>query len=109
MTLLKQGETSLVTNDETGTIASNINWINPANWSVNSISAVSVNGSLFNTNDDFFFPSRYNQIPFKTAFPAFDQVQLMCDQYPGLERAYENFRTAYVLVEQDWKGKQDAR
>jgi len=120
MTLLKEGDTSLVTNDETGTIVTSYSdiaintswtdsasWTDPASWSANSISTVSVNGNLINTNDDFFFPSKYNEIPFKTAFPAFDQVQEMCKEYPGLGRAYENFKTAYALVEQDWKGKQD--
>jgi hypothetical protein len=55
---------------------------------------------------DFYFPGRYNGTPFEAAFPLFDQVQEMCKEYPGLERAYENFKTAYALVEQDWKGKQ---
>ena len=121
MALLKEGESPFVADDEVSTIVTNYSdivtnysdlitnagWTDPASWSANSISTVSVNGNLINTNDDFFFPSKYNEIPFKTAFPAFDQVQEMCKEYPGLGRAYENFKTAYALVEQDWKGKQD--
>jgi len=67
---------------------------------------ISVNGSLID-NADFYFPSKVSVTPFKSSFPEFDQVQQMCDEYPGLARAYENFKIAYALVEQDWKGKQD--
>lgn len=30
----------------------------------------------------------------------------MCKEYPALEKAYENFKAIYKLVEQDWNGKQ---
>ena len=66
---------------------------------------ISVNGSLID-NADFYYPME-KVTPFKSSFPEFDQVQKMCREYPGLARAYENFKTAYALVEQDWKGKQD--
>lgn len=36
-----------------------------------------------------------------------EQVKKMCEQYPALEKAYENFKTVYALVEQDWKGNHD--
>ena len=32
-------------------------------------------------------------------------VNDMCEQYPALAKAYENFKTVYKLVEQDYKGK----
>lgn len=38
-------------------------------------------------------------------FPAFHKVEEMCKEYPGLAKAYENFKTIYKMVEQDWKGK----
>lgn len=38
-------------------------------------------------------------------FPAFHKVEEMCKEYPGLEKAYENFKTIYKMVEQDWIGK----
>ena len=34
-------------------------------------------------------------------------VNDMCEQYPALAKAYENFQTVYKLVEQDYKGKQE--
>jgi hypothetical protein len=30
----------------------------------------------------------------------------MCKEYPALAKAYENFKTIYKMVHQDWKGKQ---
>ena len=38
--------------------------------------------------------------------PDIDKVKEMCNEYPGLEKAFENFRTVYKMVEQDWLGKQ---
>jgi hypothetical protein len=41
------------------------------------------------------------------ALPDVDTVNAMCEQYPALAKAYENFKTVYKLVEQDYKGKQE--
>ena len=38
--------------------------------------------------------------------PAMSVVQDMCKHYPALEKALENFKTIYKMVEQDYKGKQ---
>jgi hypothetical protein len=38
--------------------------------------------------------------------PSVAKVEDMCRDYPGLEKAYENFKTIYKMVEQDWIGKQ---
>tara|TARA_B110000240_G_scaffold180088_1_gene210818 strand:+ start:584 stop:883 length:300 start_codon:yes stop_codon:yes gene_type:complete len=36
-----------------------------------------------------------------------EEIEQMCEEYPALDKAYENFRTIYRMVEQDWKGKQN--
>ena len=36
-------------------------------------------------------------------------VNEMCNEYPALAKAYENFKTVYKLVEQDYKGKQEGQ
>jgi hypothetical protein len=36
--------------------------------------------------------------------PDLDKVQKMCDHYPALAKAYENFKTIYKMVDQDYKG-----
>lgn len=35
------------------------------------------------------------------------KLKKMCEQYPALEKVYENFRTVYSMVEQDWKGNHE--
>jgi|SRR5210317_664833 len=47
----------------------------------------------------------YNSIPFKDTLPSLDRVHNMCDEYPALAKAYENFKTIYNMCEQDYKGK----
>jgi len=39
--------------------------------------------------------------------PDVDTVNAMCNEYPALAKAYENFKTVYKLVEQDYKGKEE--
>ena len=36
------------------------------------------------------------------------EVEKMCAEYPALAKVYENFKTMYDLVKQDWQGKKDA-
>ena len=43
----------------------------------------------------------------KEALPDVDTVNAMCNEYPALAKAYENFKTVYKLVEQDYKGKEE--
>ena len=35
-----------------------------------------------------------------------DEVEEMCNEYPGLKNVYEKFKHVYDLVKQDWVGKQ---
>ena len=35
------------------------------------------------------------------------KLKKMCEQYPALAKVYENFKTVYSMVEQDWKGNHD--
>jgi hypothetical protein len=37
-----------------------------------------------------------------------EEIEKMCVEYPALAKVYENFKTVYDLVKQDWKGKKDA-
>ena len=39
--------------------------------------------------------------------PDVDTINSMCNEYPALAKAYENFQTVYKLVEQDYKGKKE--
>ena len=43
---------------------------------------------------------------FKDSMPGVYEVESMCEEYPALDKAYENFKTIYKMVHQDWVGKQ---
>jgi len=47
-----------------------------------------------------------NNVVFKDCMPGLAELEKMCEEYPGLDKAFENFKTFYKLVEQDWRGKQ---
>ena len=51
---------------------------------------------------------QFDLIPFVNTMPTVEEVNKMCEIYPGLAKAFENFKTAYKLVEQDYKGKKKA-
>ena len=50
---------------------------------------------------------RWEQIEFEDKMPSVAKVEDMCKDYPALDKAYENFKTIYAMVHQDWKGNQD--
>lgn len=45
-------------------------------------------------------------IEFEDKMPDVSKIEDMCRDYPALEKAYENFKTIYAMVHQDWQGKQ---
>ena len=42
---------------------------------------------------------------FEDCMPDAERVNDMCKEYPALAKAYENFKTIYKMVDQDYKGK----
>jgi len=44
---------------------------------------------------------------FVDAMPSLWKIKDMCKHYPALEKAYENFKTVYTMVEQDYKGNHE--
>lgn len=49
----------------------------------------------------------WEQTEFEDTMPSIAKVEDMCKDYPALDKAYENFKTIYKMVHQDWKGKND--
>ena len=47
-------------------------------------------------------------VEFEDNMPSIAKVEDMCNDYPALRKAYENFKTIYKMVHQDWQGRQDA-
>jgi hypothetical protein len=79
----------------------------------NSNYTVTVNASTLSTGynvswDDIVdFDNISQPVEFEDEMPSVAKVEDMCRDYPALEKAYENFKTVYKLVHQDWKGRQD--
>lgn len=44
-------------------------------------------------------------IPFEDGFPAWDDFQNMCKEYPGLDKTFEHLKAFYKLCKDDWEAK----
>ena len=49
----------------------------------------------------------WEQTEFVDTMPSLAKIHSMCGYYPALEKAYENFKTIYKMVEQDYKGNHE--
>lgn len=50
--------------------------------------------------DDYNFT--LNPKEFVDYMPGPEKIKSMCEEYPALKEAWENFRTMYEMVHQDW-------
>ena len=79
--------------------------------SITTISGISTStGSTYRVDDQITFDfDNIKIVPtlWKEALPDIHTVNNMCEEYPALAKAYENFQTVYKLVEQDYKGKKE--
>ena len=97
------------------TIESNSSFISSSNLdnitTISGISTSTVNISDILSSDDqiTFDFDNIKIVPtlWKEALPDIYTVNNMCEEYPSLAKAYENFQTIYKLVEQDYKGKKE--
>ena len=75
-----------------------------------SIDTINISDYTTSTDDQISFdwdnieisPTLWTEV-----LPNVNTVNDMCKEYPALAKAYENFKTVYKLVEQDYKGKQE--
>lgn len=62
---------------------------------------ISIDGTIDLSNITF------DRVMFEDCMPDPEELKRMCEEYPALEKAYENFKIVYKMVHQDWRGKQD--
>ena len=79
---------------------------------INSISTDTIDISDYTTSSDDQISFDWDNIEISPTLwtevlPNVNTVNDMCKEYPALAKAYENFKTVYKLVEQDYKGKQE--
>lgn len=48
-----------------------------------------------------------NNVDFVDGMPSLWKIKDMCKHYPALEKAFENFKTVYTMVKQDYKGNHE--
>jgi hypothetical protein len=105
------------------TFDSNITWQNTdmLTWQSNSsmVGTISVANPVYTISSGSTVKTNFNFDPINSiniggldgvewvdTLPEIDKVEAMCKEYPGLDKAFENFKTVYKMVEQDWLGKQ---
>lgn len=68
----------------------------------NSLDWVTISDSTIDLNNI----TVVDPIEFEDEMPSVAKVEDMCNDYPALEKAYDNFKTIYKMVHQDWVGRQ---
>lgn len=61
----------------------------------------------FDNDVDLDLVLKQHPVEFEDHMPDVAKVEDMCNDYPALAQAYENFKTIYAMVHQDWKGRQE--
>jgi hypothetical protein len=62
---------------------------------------------ITSTDNSLIYSNGTYDYTFNDYLPAISEIEKMCKEYPALAKAYENFKTVYKMVEQDYKGKQN--
>lgn len=65
---------------------------------INTISTVNINDFKISMPEEWV-----------NCFPDFDRIEKMCQEYPGLKIAYDQFKTVYALVRDDYDTPKDQR
>lgn len=79
-------------------------------YALSSGNATNINttGYITITGIDEKWASEYNvtfdRIVFEDCMPDVKRIKNMCEHYPALAKAFENFKTIYKMVDQDYKG-----
>ena len=75
--------------------------------SIDTISTCTVNLDTSYTTDtgsEYTFNLPSSEV-FVDSMPSASRIDEMCDLYPALAKAYEQFKLIYKMTEQDYKGK----
>jgi len=66
-----------------------------------TINGSSIHNSTYSYNGTGSSWYPYNSKPFEDNFPEWNAFRKLCEDYPGLEKAYENLKTIYTIVYAD--------
>ena len=87
-----------------------------SSWSTDTLTIGSNPSSTFTISSDASTLKFDNDITFTThepvdfvdQLPTINKINAMCREYPGLNKAFNNFKLTYKMVHQDWMGKKKA-
>jgi hypothetical protein len=92
----------------TGTNDMDSSWVSVGDITTSTIDIDSIITSTITLDDTHWADGiTWEQTEFEDKMPSVAKVEDMCKDYPALAKAYENFKTIYAMVHQDWKGNQD--
>jgi len=79
-----------------------------------TINNISITGSSYGDTYTIQVPTEYafnwgDAQEFVDSFPDWQRVQTMCEKYPGLKIALQNFQTVYTLVKDDYDNPKDEK
>ena len=87
-----------------------------SSWSTDTLTIGNNPASTFtiSTSDDMLkfdndiTLTTHEPVDFVDQLPTLNKIQAMCREYPGLSKAFDNFKMTYKMVHQDWMGKKKA-
>lgn len=68
---------------------------------------ISTDASTLKFDNDITFTT-HEPVDFVDQIPTLNKINAMCREYPGLNKAFNNFKMTYKMVHQDWMGKKKA-
>lgn len=83
--------------------------------SASTITLTGGNGGTFSTINNINSSISFNDFKINLpeewvdCFPDFKRIEDMCKEYPGLKIAYDQFKTVYALVRDDYDTPKDKR
>jgi hypothetical protein len=70
-----------------------------------TVSTDSEINSTYTFGGDDITITTHEPVDFIDQLPTLNKIQAMCREYPGLDKAFDNFKITYKMVHQDWVGK----
>ena len=110
----KDGDNITITLDDDVTINLDSISSNTGTYSISTANSIDISNIVYTTDtnstitfEDWADSITWEEIEFEDRMPSVAKVEDMCNDYPALKLAHENFKTMYSLVHQDWKGRQE--
>ena len=75
----------------------------------NTTFTISNGDNMLKFDDDDITITTHEPVDFVDQLPTLNKIQAMCTEYPGLSKAFDNFKITYKMVHQDWIGKNKAK